>query len=118
MMDKVKQVSHYEDGRKHKPKHVIRDWGLNFNLGSAVKYIARAGRKDDIIQDLRKAQEYIQFEIDAIEAERAELKATEDYRYIGCNTCNVVHKCSDAHKPNAIHCGNYNKGLEEAPRCR
>lgn len=30
------------------PKDVIRAWGLNFNLGSAVKYISRAGHKDDI----------------------------------------------------------------------
>lgn len=28
------------------PKDVIRAWGLNFNLGSAVKYISRAERKD------------------------------------------------------------------------
>lgn len=49
------------------PKNVIRDWGLNFNLGSAVKYISRAGHKDDIIQDLKKAQEFIQFEIDYLE---------------------------------------------------
>ena len=68
--DVVHNPSHYTEGRKHEPKDVIRDWGLNFNLGNAVKYIARAGRKDDIVQDLRKAQEYIQFEIDAIEAER------------------------------------------------
>lgn len=52
------------------PKDIIRAWGLNFNLGNAVKYVARAGHKDDIVQDLKKAQEYIQFEIDAIEAER------------------------------------------------
>ena len=39
------------------PKDVIRAWGLNFNLGSAVKYISRAGHKDDIVQDLKKAQE-------------------------------------------------------------
>lgn len=52
------------------PKDVIRAWGLNFNLGSAVKYISRAGHKDDIVQDLKKAQEFIQFEIDAIEDER------------------------------------------------
>lgn len=54
------------------PKDVIRAWGLNFNLGSAVKYISRAGHKDDIVQDLKKAQEFIQFEIDAIEGARAE----------------------------------------------
>ena len=57
------------------PKNVIRSWGLNFNLGNAVKYVARAGYKDDIVQDLKKAQEYIQFEIDAIEEERE--KATK-----------------------------------------
>lgn len=67
--DAVKHPSHYTGGRKYEPKDVIRDWGLNFNLGNAVKYISRAGRKGDIVQDLRKAQEYIQFEIDAIEAE-------------------------------------------------
>jgi hypothetical protein len=78
MADNVKHPSHYVDGRKYEPKDVIRDWKLNFNLGSAVKYISRAGRKDDIVQDLKKAQEFIQFEIDAIEAERAEvIKPTE-----------------------------------------
>ena len=69
--DNVKHPSHYAEGRKFEPKDVIRDWGLNFNLGNAVKYLARAGRKDDVVQDLKKAQQYIQFEIDAIEAERA-----------------------------------------------
>ena len=69
--DVVKKPSHYVDGRKFEPKDVIRDWGLNFNLGNAVKYLARAGRKDDIVQDLKKAQEYIQFEIDAIKADRS-----------------------------------------------
>ena len=39
------------------PKDVIRAWGLNFNLGSAVKYISRAGHKDDIVQDLKKAEQ-------------------------------------------------------------
>lgn len=65
------------------PKDVIRSWGLNFNLGNAVKYVARAGHKDDVVQDLKKAQEYIQFEIDAIEAERRE-KAEEDNNISFC----------------------------------
>ena len=55
---------------EHEPKDVIRAWGLNFNLGSAVKYIARAGRKDDILQELNKAKRFIEFEIEAIEKER------------------------------------------------
>ena len=37
---------------------------MNFNLGSAVKYIARAGHKDDIIQDLSKAIQFIQFDLE------------------------------------------------------
>lgn len=70
--DKISHPSHYISGRKYEPKDVIRDWGLNFNLGSAVKYISRAGRKDDIIQDLKKAQQFLQFEIDALEQEKGE----------------------------------------------
>lgn len=68
------------------PKDVIRAWGLNFNLGSAVKYISRAGHKDDIVQDLKKAQEFIQFEIDAIEAEREKSIKPKDHPYCKCAT--------------------------------
>ena len=67
--DVVSKPSHYAEGRKYEPKDVIRDWGLNFNLGSAVKYISRAGRKDDILQDLRKAKQFLEFEIEALSEE-------------------------------------------------
>ena len=69
--DMVHRPAHYCYS-KYEPKDVIRAWGLNFNLGSAVKYIARAGRKDDILQELNKAKQFIEFEIEAIEKERAE----------------------------------------------
>lgn len=69
-MSMINKPDHYCKGRKYEPKDVIRDWNLGFNLGNAVKYISRAGRKDDIVQELKKAQEYLQFEIEAIEAER------------------------------------------------
>lgn len=36
---------------------------MNFNLGNAMKYIWRAGQKDDAIQDLEKAMFYIADEI-------------------------------------------------------
>lgn len=52
------------------PKDVIRSWGLNFNLGSAVKYISKAGYKDEIVQDLKKAQQFIQFEIDYLKGDK------------------------------------------------
>ena len=41
----------------------IRDQGLNFHLGNAVKYICRAGYKDSKIQDLEKAIHYLQNEL-------------------------------------------------------
>lgn len=85
----VKSPKHYTEGRKFEPKDVIRDWGLNFNLGSALKYIARAGRKDDIVQDLRKAQEYIEFEIEAIEAERKKAIKPEP-AHVNCR-CSTPH---------------------------
>lgn len=50
----VKSPLHYTEGRKYEPKDVIRDWGLNFNLGSALKYIARAGRKGNTVEDLEE----------------------------------------------------------------
>lgn len=69
--DLVHHPAHYCYS-KYEPKDVIRAWELNFNLGSAVKYIARAGRKDDILQELNKAKQFLEFEIEAIENERSE----------------------------------------------
>ena len=42
----------------------IRDQGLNFPLGNAIKYICRAGYKDSKIQDLEKAIHYLENELD------------------------------------------------------
>lgn len=65
--DAVSRPSHYMEGRKYEPRKVIADWGLNFNLGNAVKYISRAGRKGDKIEDLQKAIQYIEFEIEELD---------------------------------------------------
>ena len=40
----------------------IRDQGLSYHLGNAVKYISRAGHKDDAISDLNKAIHYLENE--------------------------------------------------------
>jgi len=47
---------------------VIEAWSLNFNLGNTVKYISRAGKKDNILQELRKARWYLDREISKLEA--------------------------------------------------
>ena len=42
----------------------IREQGLNFHLGNAIKYICRAGYKTDSkIQDLEKAIHYLENEL-------------------------------------------------------
>jgi hypothetical protein len=43
---------------------------MNFNIGNAIKYLWRVGKKDDAIQDLRKAIWYIENEIDRIQEGR------------------------------------------------
>ena len=62
----VDHPKHYNMG-KYEAIDVIEDWNLNFNLGNAVKYLARAGHKDDIIEDLKKAKWYIDREIQRLE---------------------------------------------------
>lgn len=48
------------------PIDVIDAWELNFSRGNVIKYVARAGYKDDELADLEKAKYYIQREIDRI----------------------------------------------------
>lgn len=67
--DSVRHPAHYCEGRKYEPWKVISDWGLNFNLGSVVKYISRAGRKRNALEDLEKAKQYLEFEIEKIRGE-------------------------------------------------
>lgn len=57
--------SHYKQSVE--PIDLIEAFGLNFNRGNVIKYVARAGRKDDELQDLRKALWYLEREIKNIE---------------------------------------------------
>ncbi len=41
----------------------IREQGLNFHLGNAIKYICRAGYKNSKIEDLEKAIHYLENEL-------------------------------------------------------
>lgn len=59
---------YYMKDKKVDPVTIIRLLDLNFNVGNAVKYIARAGKKDgeSYTDDLRKAETYLGFEIEYI----------------------------------------------------
>ena len=67
--DPVNRPSHYTSG-KIEVIDAILDWCLGFCKGNAVKYIARAGKKDKSkeIEDLKKAIWYIQKEIETLES--------------------------------------------------
>lgn len=58
--DLVNHLSHYIDG-KIEAIDFIEDKKLDFHLGNAVKYIARAGKKNptEYKQDLEKARWYL-----------------------------------------------------------
>ena len=65
--DPVNHPSHYTDG-KIEVIDYIKDKGLGYCLGNAVKYISRAGKKDPEkeIEDLRKAAWYINRRIEEL----------------------------------------------------
>ena len=66
--DAVNNPAHYTQGRKYETIDVIEDWKLNFHLGNVVKYISRAGRKGDRLEDLNKAAWYLARYIETLEA--------------------------------------------------
>ena len=70
--DPVNRPSHYTDG-KIEVIEFIEDKNLGFCLGNAVKYIARAGKKDPTkeIEDLNKAKWYIERRIKELKEARA-----------------------------------------------
>ncbi len=66
--DPVAHPIHY--GGKRDPFEaikVIEAWQLDFCLGNTVKYIRRAGKKDNMLQDLKKARWYLQRRIEQLE---------------------------------------------------
>lgn len=56
---------HYQDGGIQ-TIDFIEAKGLNFHLGNVVKYISRAGKKGNKLEDLLKAQWYLNREIERI----------------------------------------------------
>ena len=61
---------HYENGKGYDVIDFAADYGLNFNRGNVLKYITRAGRKEDEVKDLEKALDYLQREIATVRARR------------------------------------------------
>ena len=69
-VERVHHPAHYNAGTIEVWDAIV-DWQLPFLEGNVVKYIARAGRKNDKLEDLKKAKEYIEKLIEVEEAKGA-----------------------------------------------
>lgn len=59
---------HYQTGKIYDLIDVIQDFKLNFNRGNVLKYVCRAGKKEDEVKDLEKAIDYLQRELKYVKA--------------------------------------------------
>lgn len=68
MSDTKTEPKHYTD-LAITPIDAIEVWGVGFSIGNAIKYMARAGKKDgeSPLDDLRKARWYLTREIERLE---------------------------------------------------
>ena len=69
MSEQVNHPTHYGGSENpYEAIKVINAWNLGFELGNAVKYISRAGKKnpEKEIEDLEKSIWYIQHQINKL----------------------------------------------------
>ena len=62
--NKVNHPSHYNKGIE--TIDYIESWNMDFNIGNIIKYVTRAGHKDNKLEDLEKAKWYLEREIQNI----------------------------------------------------
>ena len=70
-------VLHYENGTQIDVIEFATMYDLNFNRGNVLKYIVRAGKKDDEVKDLEKAMDYLRREIETVRERRDRLRDIE-----------------------------------------
>lgn len=73
----VNHPKHYGGDVVHETYKCLAEWGLiaNAYLWNAVKYISRAGKKGDVLEDLKKARWYLDREIERLEGKNAKSNA-------------------------------------------
>jgi hypothetical protein len=63
---------HYQTESRIDVIDFCKMYEMNFNRGNIVKYLARAGKKDNELDDLRKALNYLTREIEYFEKQQEE----------------------------------------------
>lgn len=64
--------NHYDNNKSYDLIDVALDYNLNFFRFNVLKYICRAGKKENEIQDLEKAIDYLEREIKHLRKEQAQ----------------------------------------------
>ena len=115
--DAVNHPSHYTDG-KIEVIDFIEDKGLGFCLGNAVKYIARAGKKDATkeIEDLQKAVWYIERRITELECDQCSNIQRVRGAHAKCDTIDEIVPYEDEDEDADWKL--YNDYYEEKEKCR
>jgi hypothetical protein len=71
MTESINHPEHYGGAdNPYEAIKVLEAWTLNFNLGNVLKYLSRAGKKGDVLEDLKKARWYLDREIGNLEKAR------------------------------------------------
>jgi len=63
-IEMVNSPDHYKGRNGYEAINLIDMFGLNFNLGNVVKYVIRADKKGKRLEDLMKADFYLNREIE------------------------------------------------------
>lgn len=69
--DPVNSPSHYTYGKIEVIDYIL-DKHLDFCLGNVIKYVSRAGHKNNALEDLQKAAKYLEFKINELKAKESE----------------------------------------------
>lgn len=67
-IEKVNHPEHYGGSdNKYEAIKVIEAWNADFHIGNCIKYVSRAGKKGNEIEDLKKAKWYLERKIKLLE---------------------------------------------------
>jgi hypothetical protein len=67
MNEKINHPQHYGGNNTYEAIKVIEHYNLDFHLGNVLKYILRHNKKGNELEDLRKAQWYLNRRIEQYE---------------------------------------------------
>ena len=68
---KATRIHYVSDNENYDIIDFAKDYNLNFNRGNIIKYVCRAGKKLDEIDDLEKAKDYLEREITYLRKKRS-----------------------------------------------